>query len=130
MHEQINKLKPSLREGPDHFILFLGTIGFSTERSSELIAKSIADLVKILKSGSHDESVNIIVCTDNANLNEKGFGVNLHLQEINKTRNFSVIDHSKKTEPSSFNRDKLHLNKKRSKNLGDVLLKQICNGFA
>lgn len=108
----------------------MGTIGFSTERSSELIAKSIADLVKILKSGSHDESVNIIVRTDNANLNEKGFGVNLHLQEMNKTRNFSVIDHSKKTESSSFNRDKLHLNKKRSKNLGDVLLKQISNGFA
>ena len=40
-------MKPSLRENPDHFILHLGTN--DTERSPELIAKSIEDLATTLK---------------------------------------------------------------------------------
>ena len=48
------------------------------ERSSELVAKSIVDLVKTFKRSSYDESVNIIVRADNAVLNEKASAVNVN----------------------------------------------------
>ena len=50
-------MKPSLREIPDHFILYVGTNDLNAERSLELIAKSIADLATTLKGNSHDVSV-------------------------------------------------------------------------
>ena len=37
-------MKPSLRENPDHFILHVRTNDLNTERSPEVIAKSIAEL--------------------------------------------------------------------------------------
>ena len=54
------------------------TNGLSTERSSELVAKSIVDLVKTFKRSSYDENVNIIVRADNAVLNEKASAVNVN----------------------------------------------------
>ena len=61
-------MKPSLRENPDHFILHVGTNDLDTERSPELIAKSIVGLDTTLKGNSRDVSVsNIIVRTDNSN---------------------------------------------------------------
>ena len=46
--------KPSLRENPDHFILYVASNDLITERSPELIAKSIADLATTLKGNSRD----------------------------------------------------------------------------
>ena len=42
-------MKPSLGENPDHFILHVGTNDLNSERSPELISKSIADLATKLK---------------------------------------------------------------------------------
>ena len=42
-------MKPLLRKNPDHFILHVRTNDLITERSSELIAKSIADLCHNVK---------------------------------------------------------------------------------
>ena len=65
-------MKHSLREHSGHFILQVGTNDMNTERSPELIRKSVVDLAKTLKGHSHDVSVSsIIVRTDNMNLNEK-----------------------------------------------------------
>lgn len=58
------------------------TNGLSTERSSELVAKSIVDLVKTFKRSSYDENVNIIVRADNAVLNEKASAVNVNDKEF------------------------------------------------
>lgn len=44
VHEQSVCWKPSPREDPDHFILDAGENDLSTERSPELIARSIMDL--------------------------------------------------------------------------------------
>ena len=119
-------MKPSLRENPDHFLLQVGTNDLNTERSPELIAKSIVDLATTLKGNSCDESVsNIIVHTDNSNLNEKGCGVNAHLTEMCKERKLNLINRSKKIKPNHQNRDKLLLNQKGSKVLGDAFLKEI-----
>ena len=64
---------PSLQENPDHFILHVSRNDLNTERSLELIAKSIVDLGTTLKGNSRDARLsNIIVRGDNSNLNEKG----------------------------------------------------------
>ena len=42
-------MKPSLRENPDHFVLHIGTNDLNSDRSPELIAKSIADVGSSLK---------------------------------------------------------------------------------
>ena len=106
-------MKPSLRENPDHFILHVGTIDLNKERSPELIAKSIVDLATTLKGSSRYVSVaNIIVRTDNSNLNEKGCEENAHLTEMYKERKLNLINHSKKIKLNHLNRGKLHLNQK------------------
>ena len=85
----------------------------NTERSPELIAKFIADLATMLNGNSHDVSVsNIIVSTNNINLNEKGCEVSAHLTEMCKERKLNLINHSKKIKPNRLNRGKFHLNQK------------------
>ena len=97
-------MKPSLRENPDHFILHVGTIDLNKERSPELIAKSIVDLATTLKGNSRYVSVaNIIVRTDNSNLNEKGCEENAHLTEMYKERKLNLINHSKKIKLNHLN---------------------------
>ena len=102
----------------------------NTERSPKLIAKSNVDLATTLKGNSRDVSVsNIIVHTDNSNLNEEGWEVNAHLTEMCKERKLNFINHSKKIKPNNLNRGKLHLNQKGSKVLGDAFLTEISNVF-
>ena len=80
MYERIIETFIFSGENPDHFILHVGTNYLKTERSPELIANAIVDFATTLKGNSCDLSVsNIIVHTDNSNLNEKGFKVNAHL---------------------------------------------------
>ena len=98
-------MKPSLGENPDHSLLQVGTNDLNTERSPELIAKSIVDLATTLKGNSRDVSVsNIIVRGNNSDLNEKGFEVNAHLTEMCKERKLNLINHSKKIKPNHLNR--------------------------
>ena len=73
--------KLSLREDPDSFILHVRPNDLSTERSAELIAKLVVDLVRTLQSDSRDVMVsNIIVHTNNPKLNEKVCEVNFHVK--------------------------------------------------
>ena len=98
-------MKTSLRENPDYFILHIGTNDLNTERSPELIAKSIVDLATTLKGHFRDVSVsNVIFRTDNSNLNEKGYEVNAHLTEMCKERKLNLINYSKKIKPNHLNR--------------------------
>ena len=95
-----------------------------------LIAKPIVDFATALKVNTRNASVsNIIVSTDNGNLNEKECQVNAHLTEMFKERKSNLINHSKKIKPNHLNRGKLHLNQKGSKVLGDAFLKEIPNTF-
>ena len=108
----------------------IGTNGLNTERSLELTAKSIVNLATTLKGNSRDVSVSYIIArTDNSNLNEKRYYINVHLTEIRKKRKLNLINHSKQIKPNHLNRGKLHLNQKGSKVLGDVFLKEIFNVF-
>ena len=118
-------MKPSLRENPNHFILRVGTNNLNTRRSPELIAISIVDLARTLKGNSRDVIVsNIIVRTDNSNLNKKGCEVNAHLTEMCKERKLNLINYSKKIKSNHLNRDKLHLNQKGLKVLGDAFFER------
>ena len=71
----------------------------------------------------------ILVRTDNSNLNEKGCEVNAHLTEVCKERKLNLINYSKKVKPNHLNRGKLHLNQKGSKVLSDAFLKETSNAF-
>ena len=102
----------------------------NTERSPEPTAISIVDLATTLKGNFRDVGVsNILVRTNNSNLNEKGCEVNAYLTEMRKERKLNLINHSKKIKPNYLNRGKLHLNQKGLKVLGDAFLKEISNVF-
>ena len=121
--------KPSLRENLDHFILHVGTNDLNTERSPELIEKSIADLATTLKGNSRDVSVsNIIARDDNSSLNETGCEVNAYLKEMCQERKLNLINHLEKIKPNHLNRgnlERIQKDKKGSKVLGEAFLKEI-----
>ena len=101
-------MKSTLEEGPDQFILHVGTNDLNTEKSPEFIAKSIVELATALKANSCDVGIsNIIVPTNNSNLNEKGCQV----KEMCKKRKLNLINHLIR------------------KVLGEVFLKEISHVF-
>ena len=119
-------MKPSLRNPPDHFILHVGTNDLSSEKCSMEIAKSIINLACRLKNEIHDVSVStIILRTDNKKLNEKGMEVNLHLKELSKEKNISLIDSSRKIKAQHLNKGKLHLTKYGSRILSNNFVNEI-----
>ena len=92
---------------PDHFILHVGTNDLNTERSPELIVKSIATT---LKGNSRNVSVsNVIVRADNSNLNEKGCAVNAHSLEDKKIIDSKTILKSMRRENTNSLRNKFEL---------------------
>ena len=68
-------VKPSLRENMDHFVLHMGTNDLNSDRSPELIAKSITDVGSSLKNDSLDVSISSIVVR-NDKFKEKATQVN------------------------------------------------------
>ena len=73
-------MKPSARENPDHFILHMGTNDLNSDKSSELIVKSIADVGPSLKNESRDASKSSITLR-NDKLKEKAAEVNDYLMK-------------------------------------------------
>ena len=74
-------MKPSLHANPDHFVLHIGTNDLNSDRSPELIAKSITDVGSSLKNDSHDVSISSIV--RNVRFKEKAAKVNESCAERN-----------------------------------------------
>ena len=67
----------------------------------------------MLEGNSRDVGVsNIIVRTDNSNLNEKGCEVNAHLTDIRKERKLNLTNYSKMLKPNHLNRGTLYLIRK------------------
>ena len=58
-------------------------------------------------------------------LNKKGMEVNLHLKELSKEKNFSLIDSSRKIKVQHLNKDKLHLTKYSSRILSNNSVNEI-----
>ena len=86
-----------MQENYNSFTLHVSTNNLNKEASSEIMAKSIADLATTLEGDSRDVSVsNVIVLTDNLNLNDKGCKVNAHLTDTCNEKKLNLINHSKK----------------------------------
>ena len=60
-----NYLKLSSRENPDNFVLYIGTNDLDSDRSPDLIAKSIVDVVSSLKTIKHDVTILNIIKRNN-----------------------------------------------------------------
>ena len=119
-------MKPSLRNPPDHFILHVGTNDLCSEECSMEIAESIINLACRLKNEIHDVSIStIILRTDDKKLNEKRMEVNLHLKELSKEKNISLIECSRKIKSQHLNKGKLHLTKYSSKILSNNFVNEI-----
>ena len=94
-------MKPSLRNPPDHFILHVETNDLNSEKCAMEIAESIINLACRLKNEIHDVSVStFILRLDDKKLNEKEMEVNLHLKELSKEKNISLIDSSRRLKHS------------------------------
>ena len=94
-------LKPSLRENPDHFVLHVGTNDLDSDRSPDLIAKSIVDVASSLKTDKHDVTISNII-TRNDRFMAKANEVNKCLTELCFERNFLLIGHSQDFEIAAF----------------------------
>ena len=105
-------MKTSLRENPDHFVLCIGTNDLNSDRSPELIAKSITDVGFSLKNDSHDVSIPSIVVR-NKKLKEKAAQITENLKRLCTERNIYFINHAKNILPQQLNKSTLHLNRKR-----------------
>ena len=77
---------------PDHFVLHIGTNDLNSDRSPELIAKSITDVGSSLKNDSHDASISSIVVR-NDKFKEKVTQVNENLEKlcVNTSRNCGIL---------------------------------------
>ena len=84
-------LKPSLRENPDHFVLHVGTNDLDSDRSPDLIAKSIVDAASSLKTDKPDVTISNIV-TRNDRFMGKANEVNKCLTKLYFERNFLFQD--------------------------------------
>ena len=68
-------MKPSLLKNLDRFVLHIRTNDLNSDRSPELIAKSITDVDSSLKNDSHDVSISSIA-VKNDKFKEKAAQVN------------------------------------------------------
>ena len=118
-------MKPSLRDNPDHFVLHIGTNDLNSDRSPELIAKSITDVGSSLKNDSHDVSISSIVVR-NDKFKEKATQVNENLERLCAERNICFINHANNFLPQHLNKSKLHLNRKGS----SVLTSDFANALS
>ena len=128
MHDYV---KPSVRSSPDHFILHVGTNDLSSDKSPEERARSIINPATSIKNKKHDGSIsNFIIWADDKKLEEKRGEVNSFLGKLCKEKNYYLIDHSTRIKRNRWNKGKLHLNKKGTKLLGDIFVKELPKVFS
>ena len=82
------------RENPDHFVLSIGTNDRDSDRSPDLIAKSILDVASSLKTDKHDVAISNIIKRNDRSM-AKANEVNRCLTELCLERKFLLIDHFK-----------------------------------
>ena len=122
-------MKPSLRENPDHFVLYVGTNNLDPDRLPDLIAKSIVDVASSLKTSKHDETISNIITRSNRFV-AKANKVNKCLTELCFERNFLLTDHSKALKSQHLNGNKLHLNRRGTAILQNTFTKVLSSIFS
>ena len=87
-------MKPLIREKPDHTTLHVGTNDLNSDRPSDLLSKSIADLAITFRNNLQNVSIsNMRMCNDS--FNEKAMEVNGYLNQLCIENNIFMIDHTK-----------------------------------
>ena len=122
-------LKSYLRENPDHLVLHVITNDLDSDRSPDLIAKSIVDVASSLKTDKHDVTISNII-TRNDHFMAKANEVNKCLTELCFERNFLLIDHSKSLKSQHLNGSKLHLNRRGTPILQNTFTKVLSSIFS
>ena len=110
-------VKPLVRSSPDHFILHVGSNELSSDKSPEVMARSIIDLATSIKNEKHVSISNILICAIDKKLEEKRREVNSFLGKLCKEKSLRTS-----------NPDKLvfaHLNRNSIRNKFEMLLDQI-----
>ena len=121
----IDYSKPFFRDGLDHFILDVEINNLQSENNPECITEQIIDLAVFPQNGKRDVSIaNIIVRTDNKQLNQNATEFNNHLLEFCREMNLSLIDTSKRTKPLHLYKSELHMSKSGSRILSDIYYKK------
>ena len=92
-------------------VLHVGTNDLDSNRSSDLIAKSIDDVASSLKTDKHGVTISNII-TGNDRFMAKAKEVNKCLTELCFDRNVLLIEHSKTLQSQHLNGSKLHLNRR------------------
>ena len=83
-----------------------------------------------LKTESNYVSISsILLRTDNPLSNQKGCEVNSHLQDLCEEKNLYLIGNTKKFRSHHLNKSKLHLNRKGSKLLNDIFIRELSHVF-
>ena len=98
-------MRPSLREHPGHFVLHIGTNDLNSNRSPELVTKSITDAGSSLKNDSQDVSISIIVVR-NDEFKGKATQVNENLENLCAERNIYFINHTNNFLPQHLNKSR------------------------
>ena len=123
-----DRIKPTVKEKPDHIVLHLGTNDLASDRPPDLIAKSIVDVASSMKNENHDVTVsNIITRTDH--LKEKANEVSDYLSKLCMEGTIYLIDHSKTLKTQHLNGSKLHLNRRGTPILQNTLCKFLSQIF-
>ena len=112
---------------PDYFVLHVGTNDLDSDRSPDLIAKSIVDVASSLKTDKHDVTIsNIITRNDRFMAKE----LNKCLTELCFERNILLIDHSKTLKSQHLNDSKLHLNRRGTPILKNTFARVLSSIFS
>ena len=113
---------------PDHFVLYVDTNDLDSDRSPDLIAKSIVDAVSsLIKSHKHDVTISNI--TQNGRFISKLSKVNTCLTEFCFEKIF-LIYHSNALKSQHLNGSKLNLNRNYTSILQNTFTKVLSNFFS
>ena len=111
-------IKPSLREDPNHFILYIGTNDITkASKFEELIAEEILELALKLKSETHEVSISNVIVR-RGKWSAKVQKLNEHLKQPCRKYNFFLKDNCKFIKIHHLNKIGIHLNKKGGTVLG------------
>ena len=122
-------VKPSIRvNNPDHIIFHVGTNDVSSEKTPQVIAQSIVDLVKTVANDNLQVTVSSIV-PRNDQWSKKVYEVNKALLNLCIDVNIPFISHSAIDAKRNLNNSKLHLNIRGSRKLQENFVKYL-KGFS
>ena len=116
-------VKLCIRENyPAHVIIHVGTNDLDSERQAEVLAKTIIDVAKSIRTNTCTVNISGIVPRNN-NFNNKALDVNDELSKMRREVKLDFITHKKINPRADLNKSRLHLNR----NGSDKICKNFVN---